>query len=458
MGDYEKSISKSKTTGTVSPKLIRLFALYENLLNFALPLASGIPGRQYPETPVSQSNNIVDISGVGLKQFWNLKQHMQDASTLATAHYPETLDRIFVSLASPACTSDFHADSVPDYWSTFILSHSLGLDQAMVSQVEGPRGAQLNNFTRFDPITVSKIFILAQHEVHPTLAKYVDESCIPKKYGGKLNWEWGQAPAIEPAIINAMKWEGARTFPTGPVRFEQDKAGNLIAYAVGSENGQRRHAKIATLPAREDVTTLAVHPALSRTNTQAHESSGWHTHPTAGQQTMPTSGHTPPNHSPEIHPMVTGGSNGASEQQRAGASFGRFDSPGQTNSSGQYAESRPVNTSRQYQDAHTTYNPSTVGQAPKAVDLPHREASQGQDTSYLGQAKAALNSAVVAAEGAEEAVLERLGYGHKQETQPQAKHQEEVADDPRVDSMPRQSLEDYLRSQTADYDRPGHHR
>ena len=103
MGDYEKSISKSKTTGSVSPKLIRLFALYENLLNFALPLASGIPGRQYPETPVSQSNNIVDISGVGLKQFWNLKQHMQDASTLATAHYPETLDRIFVSLVSSTC-------------------------------------------------------------------------------------------------------------------------------------------------------------------------------------------------------------------------------------------------------------------------------------------------------------------------------------------------------------------
>jgi hypothetical protein len=38
----------------------------------------------------------VDINGVGLKQFWNLKSHMQDASVLATAHYPETLDRIFV--------------------------------------------------------------------------------------------------------------------------------------------------------------------------------------------------------------------------------------------------------------------------------------------------------------------------------------------------------------------------
>jgi hypothetical protein len=52
--------------------------------------------RSHPETPISQSNNIVDIQGVGLKQFWNLKGHMQDASVLATAHYPETLDRIFV--------------------------------------------------------------------------------------------------------------------------------------------------------------------------------------------------------------------------------------------------------------------------------------------------------------------------------------------------------------------------
>jgi hypothetical protein len=35
-------------------------------------------------------------------QFWNLRSHMQDASVLSTAHYPETLDRIFVRpLSSP---------------------------------------------------------------------------------------------------------------------------------------------------------------------------------------------------------------------------------------------------------------------------------------------------------------------------------------------------------------------
>lgn len=93
---YEKQLAKSKTTfPNVATKNVRLFALYELLTRFYTPLCSMVP-RVYPETPISQSNNIVDISNVGLKQFWNLKAHMQDASTLATAHYPETLDRIFV--------------------------------------------------------------------------------------------------------------------------------------------------------------------------------------------------------------------------------------------------------------------------------------------------------------------------------------------------------------------------
>ena len=38
-----------------------------------MPLCSAIRDRPHPETPITQSNNIVDISGVGLKQFWNLK-------------------------------------------------------------------------------------------------------------------------------------------------------------------------------------------------------------------------------------------------------------------------------------------------------------------------------------------------------------------------------------------------
>ena len=100
MSAYEKSAThtktKAKTDGKTPGKLLRLFALYENLTRFVMPLSTTLTDRDYPETPITQSNNIVDISGVGLKQFWNLRSHMQDASTLATAYYPETLDRIFV--------------------------------------------------------------------------------------------------------------------------------------------------------------------------------------------------------------------------------------------------------------------------------------------------------------------------------------------------------------------------
>jgi hypothetical protein len=102
MAAYEKSAvhthSKAQGDGQTPAKLLRLFALYENLIRFVMPLCTALTDREYPETPITQSNNIVDISGVGLKQFWNLRTHMQDASTLATAHYPETLDRIFVGI------------------------------------------------------------------------------------------------------------------------------------------------------------------------------------------------------------------------------------------------------------------------------------------------------------------------------------------------------------------------
>lgn len=95
---YKDSLPSHKKLQTPA-KLLPLFALYQNLLTFVLPLVSTLE-RPNPEVPVTNSTNIVDITGVGLTQFWNLKNHMQDASILATAHYPETLDRIFVRFKS----------------------------------------------------------------------------------------------------------------------------------------------------------------------------------------------------------------------------------------------------------------------------------------------------------------------------------------------------------------------
>lgn len=128
---YSSSTSKAKAKGPSPSKMLRLFALYENLTRFVMPLCSAVPGRPNPETPVDQSNNIVDISRVGLKQFWNLKSHMQDASQLATAHYPETLDRIFVGQSFEKATY-FGLNSILDHWSARFLPHSVGLDQEVV--------------------------------------------------------------------------------------------------------------------------------------------------------------------------------------------------------------------------------------------------------------------------------------------------------------------------------------
>lgn len=135
MAAYNDTMStgtpESHKSSTIPARLLNLFALYENLLNFVMPLCSSLP-RPNPETPIVTSTNIVDVSGVGLKQFWNLKSHMQDASVLATAHYPETLDRIFVSSCYHRISRVSFPLTIPDHRCTCFLPYRLGLDQALV--------------------------------------------------------------------------------------------------------------------------------------------------------------------------------------------------------------------------------------------------------------------------------------------------------------------------------------
>jgi hypothetical protein len=106
----------------------------------------------------------------------------------------------------------------------------------------------------FDPITVSKIFILSPANVYSTLSQYIDHDNIPKKYGGGLDFEFGQLPNIEPAIDAQMKWEnpniqnGRKTFPIGPIRWEEGENGEMQAWGIGSENGQPRRKLIFTIP------------------------------------------------------------------------------------------------------------------------------------------------------------------------------------------------------------------
>ncbi|KAI9839082.1 MAG: hypothetical protein M1837_002259 [Sclerophora amabilis] len=228
MSAYHKSASKTSTPKTksgsnnmqtpASPKLLRLFALYENLTRFVTPLCSRLPDRPCPEVPITQSSNLVDISGVGLSQFWNLRSHMQDASTLATAHYPETLDRIFI-IGAP--------HFFPTVW------------------------GWIKKW--FDPITTSKIFILSSSEVLPTLTKFIDPKNIPRKYGGELDYKFGMMPVLDSSAEESLGWssgtakaqEKQTTIPTGPLIWTEDEASQKILVAVGSVDGKERRDRIA---------------------------------------------------------------------------------------------------------------------------------------------------------------------------------------------------------------------
>ncbi|MCJ1285428.1 hypothetical protein MMC26_004768 [Xylographa opegraphella] len=219
MSAYAKSSAKTTVHNQNSekaitpPRMLRLFALYENLVQFIMPLCSNLRDRDHPTTPISQSNNIVDISGVGLKQFWNLRTHMQDASTLATAHYPETLDRIFI-IGAPSF--------FPTVW------------------------GWIKRW--FDPITTSKIFILGPHEAFKTLSAFIEPANIPKKYGGSLDYEFGMPPILDPAEEAHITWAAANhKWPEGPMRWVPGKDGTLEALAVGSINGKERREVVATM-------------------------------------------------------------------------------------------------------------------------------------------------------------------------------------------------------------------
>lgn len=94
----------------------------------------------------------------------------------------------------------------------------------------------------FDPITVSKIFVLGPGEVFSTLSQYMEVENIPKKYGGQLDFSFGDMPAVDPAIEAAIKWRagpvdgvGSR-IPIGPIRWERGEKDEMMGFAVGSTN------------------------------------------------------------------------------------------------------------------------------------------------------------------------------------------------------------------------------
>ena len=59
----------------------------------------------------------------------------------------------------------------------------------------------------FDPVTVSKIFILNSHEVIPVLTQFIDIADIPKAYGGELEWGFFDNPIWDDEIMRICRFE-----------------------------------------------------------------------------------------------------------------------------------------------------------------------------------------------------------------------------------------------------------
>ncbi|GAA6030249.1 hypothetical protein JCM8097_009009 [Rhodosporidiobolus ruineniae] len=164
----------------------RMVALYEHMVQFVLPFCSSLP-REHNETPISGCATIVDISNVSLRRFWQLREHMQRASVLASARYAETLGSIYLIGA-------------PSFFSTV---------WGWVKRW-------------FDPGTVEKIHILpsSPSAIHTILTTHIPPSSIPRAYGGELDWDFGApGPALDD---DARAKIGGGELPEGPVRWDSN--------------------------------------------------------------------------------------------------------------------------------------------------------------------------------------------------------------------------------------------
>jgi len=359
---------------------------------------------------------------------------MQDASLLATAHYPETLDRIFL-IGAPSF--------FPTVW-------------GWVKRW-------------FDPITVSKIFILSAANTKSTLLEYIDEENIPIKYGGKLDFKFGDMPMLEPGIANKLKWsedvrQGKwRSFPTGPIKWTHDASGNLVALAVGSENGKRRNRVIAGLkPSDTAASATLLRPQATLMRTTTGEATHPPSPPPGAVEEPPPADMTDPEtsvgmargvRSPDtilagtyVVPLRDGPSTGTGSpipDARQGTSHTRYEQQQSTHAADTVAQGTPAVQVRDHDigtDKHAVMEPSTVGQAPKEFPVPQPEEPL---PTMIDTAKQYAGQAYEQAAQLPQTVMAAVGYGSKPE---QPVEEKPKAEDPAVDKIDPRQLEEFLRA------------
>lgn len=185
------------------PDLTSIFLPAEYVTRFTQRLCTHLP---HPATnpTIDKSTNIIDLSAVGLRKFWSLRNLLQTASSMATAHYPETVERIFVVGA-------------PYFFSTI-----------------------WSLITRwFDPATTRKISVLQPAQMTATLTRFIEPAHLPRRFGGELEWEMGMPPLLDEAAKAVVG-----RLAEGPMRYIPRPEGDVLM-AVGSVEGKVRREVVA---------------------------------------------------------------------------------------------------------------------------------------------------------------------------------------------------------------------
>ena len=315
-----------------------------------------------------------------------------------------------------------------------------------------------------------------------TLSEYVDLDNVPKKYGGNLDWKFGDMPSLDPGIVNSMKWKenfeqkGHKTLPIGPLKMQYDEDGDLLIVAVGTEGGKQRNQVIAGLHPDSSIAQLSLSPGradhqkrFNNTPTQVSTPESKPSTPAVPETKSSTpavpeskpstlaepeskmASEADQNVGKDPHSHVSSSSVRGTytvpyqdDNTRAGTSSTRYNQQEGTHAEGELADGTPhVKSDNSAGDRPAVMDPNTVGQAPKEHRRPETEEAQ---PSMMDQAKDMAGQAVEQAKELPNTVMNAVGMGSKKEEEPQ--EQETKPEDPKIDSMAGKNVEEFLRSKT----------
>ncbi|KAI4147670.1 MAG: hypothetical protein LQ340_005444 [Diploschistes diacapsis] len=220
-------------TSASDPTLSSVFLPAEYSSQFVQPLCA----KMHPDGAMPCLMHIIDLTGVGVRHFWNLRAHLQKAAGIATSHYPESVDRIFI-VGAPSF--------FPTIWG-YITKW-------------------------FDRAITSKISVLPAAKCQQVLTSHVYPEDLPRCFGGTLDWEYGMHPNVD-RETRALLGDFGEQWVEGPLQYVLEEDSETIVpgeqiLAVGSERDKQvRNTVVASLaPARRLSDECSIERLLERTS------------------------------------------------------------------------------------------------------------------------------------------------------------------------------------------------